>query len=101
MAVVITKEIRKKRILIAAFAVLVLLSLSILYFGGVIGGGSQAPSVEPSQEIPVATGSGEVKIPISDAKLKILEDERFKILQSPPGVPVKTDTTGKANPFSD
>ena len=100
MAVVITKEIRKKRMLIAAFAVLVLAAFAILYFGGVIGGGRQIQTAGPDQNI--SSGPAEqVKVPISDAKLKILEDERFKILQNPPGVPVKTDTTGKVNPFSD
>ena len=86
--------------LIAAFAVLILAAFAILYFGGVIGG-EQAQPPESVPDISTVTGGDEVKIPISDAKLKILEDERFKILQNPPGVPVKTDTTGKANPFSD
>jgi|SRR3989338_3940340 len=106
MPVIVTKEIKKKRILMAALAILVIAIFSVLYFGGVIGKDSQPAPVEPavgqSAVVPLAEGTGqEIQTPISDAKLKILEDERFKNLQSPPGVPVKTDTTGKSNPFSE
>jgi hypothetical protein len=102
MPVIVTKQIKKKRILIAAFAVLIIATLAILYFGGVIGGGSLPISVGLPVSDSSITGDGqEIKVPISDAKLKILEDERFTNLQNSPGVPISTETTGKSNPFSD
>ncbi len=99
MSVIVTKQIKKKRILIAALAVLIIATFTILYLGGVIGGSSPTTSVELPSSV-TETGQ-EVQVPISDAKLKILEDERFKNLQNSPGVPLNTDTTGKSNPFSD
>lgn len=101
MPVIVTREIKKKRMLIAVFAALILAALAILYFGGVLGGSSPTSSVEVSNAPGGAANQAELKTPISDAQLKILEDARFTDLQSPPGVPIKTDTTGKSNPFSD
>ncbi|MDP3764292.1 MAG: hypothetical protein Q8Q95_01585 [bacterium] len=100
MAVIVTKEIKKKRILLAVFGVLVLVSFGILYFG--FFGSSSPPPVQPEQSAVVAgTPSATVADQVSDLKVKILEDERFKSLQIPPGVPIETQTTGKSNPFSD
>ena len=97
MAVIVTKEIKKKRILIGLFAILVLVIFGILYFG--IFRYSVPLSVEQTQG---QAGSGATAADqVSDLKVKILEDERFKNLQSPPGVPLNTETTGKGNPFSD
>ncbi len=97
MAVVITKEIKKKRILLVIFMALVLASAAILYFG-IFSGGETTPAVaQPSPTI----GGPAVAGQISDLKIKILEDDRFRNLQPPPGVPLKTETTGKSNPFSD
>ena len=94
MAVVVTKDIRRKQLLLAAFAALVLTSASIIYFG-MFKESAPSSAVLPLEN-PVVSGSQ-----VSDLKVKILEDERFKNLLSPPGVPLKTETTGKSNPFSD
>ena len=98
MAVIVTKEIKRKRITLGVLAALVLASLLILYFGIFTGRVPEA-TVLPMSE----TGPSEVlgNSQVSDIKIKILEDERFKILKSPPGVPLNTNTTGKSNPFSD
>ena len=97
MAVIVTKEIKKKRILLGIFAVLVLVTFGILYFG--IFKRSAPASVEQFQRS--VSSSATASDQISDLKVKILEDERFKNLQAPPGVPLNTQTTGKSNPFSD
>lgn len=96
MSVVVTKEIKKKIIFLVVLGVLVLASVMILYFG-FFSGWSPQSTVLPEESSVVPTGSQAV----SDLDVKILEDERFKILRSPPGVPVATSTTGKKNPFSD
>lgn len=93
MAVVITKEIKKKRTLLAVFVGLVLVSLVILYYGFL-----KKNSPSSSLSSPTSYKSSQS---VSDLNVKILEDQRFKNLQTPPGVPLKTDTTGKSNPFSD
>ena len=93
MAVVITKEIKKKRTLLAVFAGLVLVSLVILYYGFL-------KKDSPSSDLSSGT-SYKSSQPVSDLNVKILEDQRFKNLQTPPGVPLNTNTTGKSNPFSD
>ena len=94
MAVVVTKDIKRRRLFLAVFAVLVLAAALIIYFG-IFNKNTPLSAVLPLEN-PVANGSQ-----VSDLKVKILEDERFKNLLSPPGVPLKTETTGKSNPFSD
>lgn len=96
MAVIITKEIRKKRILLGVFGALVLASVLILYFG--FFGNQQSLDTVLPPEGSVSPAAGQT---VSDLDVGILEDERFKNLVSPPGVPVATSTTGKKNPFSD
>ncbi|MDP3800148.1 MAG: hypothetical protein Q8Q90_01865 [bacterium] len=101
MAVILTKEIKKKRLLLAVFGALVVVSLGILYFGGYFGSSTPAP-IQPGQGSPVATTPGAAVVDqVSDLKVKILEDIRFQNLQMPPGVPIEMQTTGKSNPFSD
>lgn len=99
MAVVITKEIKKKRILISVFSVLVLTTFGILYFGFFKKSSSPPPQLKDSGVASVVGTT--VSEQVSDLKIKILEDIRFQGLQSPPGVPINTQTTGKSNPFSD
>lgn len=102
MTVIVTKEIQKKRILIVALAFFVIATFSILFFGGIIGGGSPImpdESLTPAS-MPGATEQG-IIVPISDEELKILEDERFTSLLDPPGASVSAETTGNSNPFSD
>ncbi|MEK7175063.1 MAG: hypothetical protein AAB722_01880 [Patescibacteria group bacterium] len=96
MPVILTKEIKKKRTLLVVLGALVLASVLILYFG-FFSGGSPQSTVLPEGSSNVSLGNQAV----SDLDVKILEDERFKNLRSPPGVPVATSTTGKNNPFSD
>ena len=36
-----------------------------------------------------------------EVKLDLFEDDRFKELEASPGVPLKAQTSGKKNPFSD
>ncbi|MEK9174612.1 MAG: hypothetical protein AAB725_01425 [Patescibacteria group bacterium] len=97
MAVIVTKEIKKKRILMGVFFVLVLSSGLVLYFGFLHKG-----SPPPAVVAPVTPAAGVAATSqVSDLKVKILEDDRFKNLELPPGVPIKTETTGKSNPFSD
>ncbi|MBI2454376.1 MAG: hypothetical protein HYV54_02295 [Parcubacteria group bacterium] len=95
MSVVVTKEIKKKRIMLAILGALILASVLILYFGFFSGGLPSTVLPEESSVAPLGNGM------VSDLNVKILEDERFKNLASPPGVPVATSTTGKKNPFSD
>lgn len=99
MAVIVTKEIKKKRILLAVFAGLVLASLGILYFG-YFGASSPLPQPEQSQGT-TNVSSASVSDQVSDLNVKVLEDSRFQNLQTPPGVPINVQTTGKSNPFSD
>lgn len=94
MAVVVTKDIKRKRMFLAVFAVLVLAAALIIYFG--IFKKSAPPSAVAPSPSSAVNGSQ-----ISDLKVKILEDDRFRNLLPPPGVPLKTETTGKNNPFSD
>lgn len=105
MAVVVTKEIKKKRMLLLIFLALVLVTFGILYFGGVFSGGSTPPPQVAQQPNPIVgtanVSDTTVSEQVSDLKVKILEDIRFQGLQSPPGVPIDTQTTGKSNPFSD
>lgn len=103
MSVIVTKEIKKKRMLLLVFLVLVLASFGVLYFGGFFKK-SLVPS--PQAQQPAVTGAVNVSNKavseqVSDLKIKILEDVRFQGLQPPPGVPISTQTTGKSNPFSD
>ncbi|MBI4118783.1 MAG: hypothetical protein HY452_00790 [Parcubacteria group bacterium] len=93
MAVVVTKDIKRKRLFLAVFVVLVLTSAIIIYLG-IFKESSQPNIVLPSENL---VNSNQV----SDLKIKILEDDRFRNLLPPPGVPLKTETTGKSNPFSD
>ncbi len=90
MAVILTKEIKRRRLLLALAGVLLLVALLIIYFGLFYQPGSSA---NPA-------GTGTVQQP-ADINIGIFDDIRFKNLQSPPGVPIATDTPGKANPFSD
>lgn len=102
MAVVVTKEIKKKRMLFGVFAALVLASVAIIYFG--IFGKVRPEALPLAVSDITAPGEGSAAAgadPVADLKIKILEDERFKELQSSPGVPLKTGTTGKRNPFSE
>lgn len=94
MAIVITKEIKKKRILLGAALALLVASFLIIYFG--LFYEPKVPAVSSSSNLEVAAGQ---KVP--DLNVDIFNDERFKILKSPPGVPIATDTPGKINPFSD
>lgn len=94
MAVVATKEIKRKQLFLTVFIVLVLASAVIIYLG--IFKKSAPPSVVAPLPSSAVSGSQ-----ISDLKVKILEDDRFRNLLPPPGVPLKTETTGKSNPFSD
>lgn len=98
MAIIVTKEIKRKRTLLVVFGVLVLASGAILYFGFLGTGGSLPAGVTTPAPIDSNTA---VAGQVSDLKIKILEDDRFKKLEPPPGVPLKTETTGKSNPFSD
>ena len=93
MAVIVTKDIKRKRLFLTVFVALVLASAVIIYLG-VFSKGSQPNIVLPPENL---VGNNQV----SDLKVKILEDERFRNLLPPPGVPLKTETTGKSNPFSD
>ncbi|MBI2052051.1 MAG: hypothetical protein HYT38_00015 [Candidatus Sungbacteria bacterium] len=93
MAVVVTKDIKRKRLFLAVFVVLVLTSAIIIYLG-IFKESSQPNIVLPPENL---VNSNQV----SDLKIKILEDDRFRNLLPPPGVPLKTETTGKSNPFSD
>lgn len=104
MAVIVTKDIKRKRIMLGAFAALVLGSGLIIYFG------IFSNRVTPSEtDLPPESGesTGEVasfpQVSAPDFKVDILADERFKNLQSSPGVPleVATNTAGKINPFSE
>ncbi len=93
MAVIVTKDIKRKRLFLAVFVVLVLTSAIIIYLG-IFKESSQPNIVLPPENL---VNSNQV----SDLKIKILEDDRFRNLLPPPGVPLKTETTGKSNPFSD
>lgn len=100
MAVVLTQEIRKKRTLLAVVTILLITTAVILYFG--------LRSTAPPETISGPSGaSGETNTEVApapdliDLKVDILNDDRFKKLQQPPGVPVATSTTGKLNPFSE
>ncbi len=100
MAVIITKEIKKRRILLAASAVLLAVMALVLFLG--------LNENTSEQTVPVSVGDSEVAMPqpvsdsaVSDLKVEVFEDERFKILKDPPGLPVESKTTGKSNPFSD
>ena len=93
MAVIVTKDIKRKRLFLTVFVALVLASAVIIYLG-VFNKVSQPNIVLPPENL---VGNNQV----SDLKVKILEDERFRNLLPPPGVPLKTETTGKSNPFSD
>ncbi|MFY9493242.1 MAG: hypothetical protein WAP55_02095 [Minisyncoccia bacterium] len=95
MPVVATKEIKRKRLFLTVFIVLVLTSAAIVYFG------IFKKSALPSTALPPANPTTASNNQISDLKVKILEDERFRDLLPPPGLPLKTETTGKNNPFSD
>ncbi|MBI4119935.1 MAG: hypothetical protein HY454_00530 [Parcubacteria group bacterium] len=101
MPVVVTKEIKKKRKLLAIFAVSMLASGLVLYFGLFRQAASPTPPDEPAAAeagLPPAGLGSEVP----RLELRLLEDERFKNLQPPPGLPLATTTTaGKENPFSD
>ncbi|MEK7564630.1 MAG: hypothetical protein AAB394_01090 [Patescibacteria group bacterium] len=99
MAVVVTKEIKKKRILVLVFSALVLATFSILYFGFFRKSSPPPPQIKDSGMASVIGTT--VSEQVSDLKVKILEDIRFQGLQPPPGVPINTQTTGKSNPFSD
>ncbi len=101
MAVIVTKEIKKKRLLLAVFGFLVVVSLGILYFGGYFGSSTPPPPVQAQQGGTATTPVAAVSDQVSDLKVKILEDVRFQNLQVPPGVPIEIQTTGKSNPFSD
>lgn len=79
--------------LIAAAALLIATFL-IIYFGIFYQPGPSA------NVISLPSGISAVKQP-ADINVSIFDDDRFKSLQNPPGVPVATDTPGKANPFSD
>ena len=96
MAIIITKEIKKKRILLAVAGVMLLTAFLIIYFGIFYN-----PSVPAVDVLVPASGVTGSKSEISDINVGIFEDQRFKDLQIPPGVPIATDTPGKANPFSD
>lgn len=99
MAVIATKEIKKRRMLLTVFAALVATSGLVLYFG-LFGGSTPPLPSEPSGDnasLPPADLQSEVP----RLEVGILEDERFKNLQWPPGLPLATTTAGKANPFSD
>ena len=99
MPVVVTKEIKKKRKLLAIFAVSMLVTGLVLYFGMFR---DSAPSVSSE---PVADDVGLPPVDLGSEvprlEVRILDDERFKNLQPSPGLPVATTTAGKANPFSD
>ena len=99
MAVIITKEIKKRRILLVASAILLVVTALVLFLGL---NETSAPTISTNVE------SSEVSMPqpssdsgVSDLKVGVFEDERFKILKDPPGLPVESKTTGKSNPFSD
>lgn len=99
MAVVVTKEIKKKRKLLAVFAVSMLITGLVLYFGMFRDSAppvSDEPVADDMDSPPVDSGSEVPRL-----ELRVLEDERFKNLQPPPGLPVATTTAGKENPFSD
>jgi len=93
MAVIITKEIRRRRLLLIIAGGLLAAALLIIYFGLFY-----QPS--PSTDLTPLPGGGTVQQP-ADINIGIFDDARFKDLQSPPGVPIATDTPGKVNPFSD
>jgi hypothetical protein len=103
MSVIVTKEVKKKRILLAIFAVSIIATFFVLYFGGMLGGGSPVVLENDMLQSGFIFGETEqeINVPISDIRLKILDDERFTSLQDPPGVPVSAETTGNRNPFSD
>lgn len=96
MAIVITKEIKRKRILLAVAGGMLLVAFLIIYFGIFYKPG--VPAMDVLAPVSGVTGS---KSEVSDINVSIFEDQRFKDLQTPPGVPIATDTPGKANPFSD
>lgn len=98
MAVVVTKEIKRKRILLGVFGLLIVASLAIIYFGIFSKSSPAVSSQLPATATVTAVAPGGK---VADLNVQVLEDSRFKELQPPPGVPVKTETTGKSNPFSD
>lgn len=99
MSIVVTKEIKRRRLFLAVFAVLVSASAALVYFG-IFKKNTQYNVILPLEN-PANGDNPTNNNQVSDLKVKILEDERFKNLLSPPGVPLKTETTGKSNPFSD
>lgn len=105
MSVVVTKEIKRKRMLLLVFLALVLASFGILYFGIFKTNTPPPPQSQQKSNIVESdtadVSNKAVSEQVSDLKVKILEDIRFQDLQSPPGVPISTQTTGKSNPFSD
>lgn len=105
MPVIVTKEVKKKRILLAISVVSIVAAFFVLYFGGIVGIGGGSPAVLENEMLELGFIFGEteqgINVPISDERLKILDDERFTSLQDPPGVPVSAETTGNRNPFSD
>lgn len=99
MAVIITKEIRRRRALLIASGALLIVMALVLFLG--------LNKNTPSSEVPASVENPEILTPpasdsgVSDLKVGVFEDERFKALQDPPGLPVESKTTGKLNPFSD
>lgn len=100
MAVILTKEEKKKRIMISVIAVSIIGTFSVLYFGGIIGGGpkyiTDMPEILPGEDSGKYLGSFSY-----DIDVKIFDDERFKSLMDPLTIPISTTTDGNRNPFSE
>ena len=95
MAVVITKDIKKKRFQLAIAVSLILVAFLIIYLGFFR---TTSPKIGPAEVANQNPSAPEV----SDINIKIFDDARFKSLQNSPGVPLATTTeSGKLNPFSD
>lgn len=103
MAVVATKEIKKKRMLIIVFSALVVGTFVILYYGGVFGKKSvTVPVTQPSQnQISPESFKEQPESATFELKIGIFEDAQFKALQKVQIPTQASATPGKANPFSD